>query len=61
MKNVNTSGGYDSLVWIRDTDGKEYACSIDTFRDNIDSISELSAAERATCLDVSLLVGTERW
>ncbi|MBU0680617.1 MAG: hypothetical protein KKD73_04260 [Proteobacteria bacterium] len=61
MKDVNNSGGYDSLVWLRDKDGKEYASSIDTFKANIDSISELSPAEREICLDISLLVGAERW
>jgi hypothetical protein len=36
-------GGYESMVWIRDKDGKEYACTA------------------AACMDVSQLIGTERW
>ncbi len=61
MKDVSRSGGYESLVWIRDKDGKEYACPIDAFTRNINAIEELSEAERAQCMDVNLLVGTERW
>ncbi len=61
MKDVSRSGGYESLVWVRDKDGKQYACPIDAIKGNIDAISELSAAQKAQCLDVNLLVGTERW
>ena len=28
-------GGYESMVWIRDKDGKEYACSVDALKGNI--------------------------
>ena len=28
-------GGYESLVWIRDKDGKEYACSLEAINLNI--------------------------
>lgn len=50
-------GGYESLVWIRDNDGKEYVCSLDEVRNP----NELNAEERARCMDVNLLIGTERW
>ena len=54
-------GGYESLVWIRDKDGKEYACSVEALKGNIKEKEELTEAERAQCMDVSLLIGTERW
>ena len=54
-------GGYESMVWIRDKDGKEYACSIDALKGNIKEKEELTDVERANCMDVSLLIGTERW
>jgi hypothetical protein len=54
-------GGYESLVWIRDKDGKQYACSLDALKGNIKEKEELTEKERASCMDVSLLIGTERW
>ena len=54
-------GGYESLVWIRDKDGKQYACSLDVLKGNIKEKEELTEEERARCMDVSLLIGTERW
>ena len=61
MKDVSRSGGYESLVWVRDNDGKEYACPIDAFKGNVNSIEKLSEAQKAQCMDVNLLIGTERW
>ncbi len=61
MKDVSRSGGYESLVWVRDKNGKEYACSIDAFKGKTNAIEELSEAQRAKCLDINLLIGTERW
>lgn len=54
-------GGYESLVWIRDKDGKEYACSADALKGNIKTKEELTDEEKKNCMDVSLLIGTERW
>ncbi len=54
-------GGYESLVWLRDKDGKEYACYLDDIRGDIRTKEELTDEERASCLDVSQIVGTERW
>ena len=54
-------GGYESLVWIRDKDGKQYACSLDALKGNIKEKEELTEEERARCMDVSLLIGTKRW
>ena len=54
-------GGYESLVWIRDKDGKEYACSAAALKGNLKTKDELSEDEMKSCMDVSQLVGTERW
>ena len=54
-------GGYESLVWIRDKDGKEYACSVKALKGNIKEKEELTDEEREKCMDVSQLIGTERW
>lgn len=51
------NGGYESLVWISDNDGREYVCALDDVRNG----HELNEEERAKCMDVSLLIGTERW
>ena len=54
-------GGYESLVWIRDKDGKEYACTAAALKGNIKTKDQLTEEERANCMYVSQLVGTERW
>lgn len=55
------TGGYESLVWIRDKDGKEYACPMEAIKGKIKEKQELTDAERAQCTDVSTIIGTERW
>ena len=54
-------GGYESLVWIRDKNGKEYACSAAALKGNLKTKAELTEDEMKSCMDVSQLVGTERW
>ena len=54
-------GGYESLVWIRDKDGREYACSAEALKGNIKTKDELNEVEKENCMDVSQLIGTERW
>ncbi len=55
------TGGLRDLVWIRDKDGKEYACSVEALKGNIKKKEELTEEEKARCTDVSSMVGTERW
>lgn len=57
----NNQGGFGNLVWVRDKDGKEYACSANALKGNIKTKKELSEAEKAHCMDVSTIIGTERW
>lgn len=54
-------GGYESMVWVRDKNGREYACYVDALKGNLKTKDELTVEERATCMDVSELIGTERW
>jgi hypothetical protein len=54
-------GGYESMVWIRDKEGKEYACYLDALKGNIKEKDQLTEEEKANCLDVSEIIGTERW
>ncbi|MBU0681110.1 MAG: hypothetical protein KKD73_06795 [Proteobacteria bacterium] len=56
-----TGSGIGNLVWVRDKDGKEYACSVDALSGNIQTKEELTAEERKNCMDVSTIIGTERW
>lgn len=59
--NNNKHGGFGNLVWVRDKDGKEYACEANVLRGDIEAKDKLSADERAGCVDVSTFIGTERW
>ena len=61
MGNSEKSGGYESMVWVRDKDGKEYACYAKALKGNIKKKEDLTEDEKAKCMDVSQLVGTERW
>ncbi len=56
MSDINT-GGYESMVWISDKDGKQYAC----YLKDVKNKDELTDEEKAKCMDVNCLVGTERW
>ncbi len=55
-----SEGGYESMVWIRDRNGKEYACYIKDIK-GVKAKEDLTEEEKAKCVDVNTLVGTERW
>ena len=55
------SGGYESMVWIREKNGKEYAYYLDDVKGRIKKREDLTEEEKAKCLDVSQIIGTERW
>ncbi|MEW6426416.1 MAG: hypothetical protein AB1568_00115 [Thermodesulfobacteriota bacterium] len=61
MTDPSKSGGYESMVWVRDKDGKEYACYLSDIKGKLKTKEELTEEERKNCLDVSLIIGTERW
>ena len=54
-------GGYESLVWIMDRDGKEYACYLDDIKGKIREKDDLTEEEKAKCIDINQIIGTERW
>ncbi|HSQ83531.1 MAG TPA: hypothetical protein VLM43_02305 [Desulfobacterales bacterium] len=54
------SGGYESMVWVNDRLGREFACYANDFK-NSEHFEELPEEIREQCLDVNTLIGTERW
>lgn len=54
-------GGFESMVWIRDKNGKEYVCYAEDLAPNNETMEELTEEEKSVCMDVSQLLGTERW
>jgi hypothetical protein len=54
-------GGYEIMVWVRDKDGREYACYLDDIKGKVKTREEMTEEEKRNCLDVSQIVGTERW
>ena len=53
--------GYESLAWIKDKNGKEYVCPIEALKGDTRDRFELNEEERRECMDVNLIIGTERW
>ena len=53
--------GFESMVWIKDKNGKEYVCYADDLKGNISLKDDLTEDEKSTCMDVNELLGTERW
>lgn len=53
-------GGYESLVWVNDRNGKEYVCYADDTHGK-KSFDEFTEEEKRNCENVNQLIGTERW
>ena len=60
MNYRENSGGYESMVWVNDRNGREFACYIDELK-NIEHFEDLPEELRERCLNVNNLIGTERW
>jgi hypothetical protein len=60
MAYIENSGGYESMVWINDRNGREFACYINDVN-RFEHFEELPENLREKCLDVNTLIGTERW
>ena len=56
MRGEKISGEYQKMVWVRDKDGKEYACYIEDLK-NIKKKEDLSEEEKEKCLDISTVLG----
>lgn len=54
-------GGYESLIWLNDKEGHEFACSIAMFAGKVDGNHVLTDEEKDKCFNVNALIGTERW
>jgi len=53
-------GGYESLIWVNDKNGREYVCYADE-QNQKSLFEELSENEKQSCDNVNQLIGTERW
>ena len=53
-------GGYASLTWINDKDGKEYVCYLEDVKE-FKKGEGLGEELKRRCTNVSGIVGTERW
>lgn len=56
MRGEKISEEYQRMVWIRDKDGKEYACYIDDLK-NVKKKEDLTDEEKEKCTDISLVLG----
>ena len=55
------SVGYEFLVWVQDDHGREFSCTLDSAREGVRSLQDLTGHERASCMNVNLILGDERW
>ena len=60
MAYLENSGGYESMTWINDKEGKEYVCYLNDLTKNV-HFEEIPEKISVRCLNVNNLVGTERW
>jgi len=56
MRGDIISKEYQKMVWVRDKDGKEYACYIDDLQ-NLKKKEDLTDEEKEKCLDISQVLG----
>jgi len=60
MAYLENSGGYESMVWVSDRHGREFACYRTDIK-NFTILEDMPEELREKCFDVKNLVGTERW
>lgn len=53
MRGETISKEYQSMVWVKDNDGKEYAC----YRGDLKDKEHLTEEEKAKCVNVSQVLG----
>ncbi len=56
MRGEKISEEYQRMVFVRDKDGKEYACYIEDLK-NIKKKEDLTEEEKAKCTDISQVLG----
>jgi hypothetical protein len=52
--------GYEEMVWIRDKDGREYACQFNEIK-FIKRREDLTSEEVNRCVDVSQILDKDNW
>lgn len=55
------NGGYGSIVWVTDKEGREFACPLEVVHRDPLERRDLTEEEMAKCMTVNNLIGTERW
>ena len=53
------NGGYESMIWLNDEEGREYACYIEDVKD-LQKGHNISEDLKKRCLNVNELIGAER-
>jgi len=56
MKGQIISQEFNTMVWVQDNKGTEYACTIDQNR-NVKNKEELSQKEQKSCLNLNTVLG----
>ncbi|MEE4136564.1 MAG: hypothetical protein V2I32_10835 [Desulforhopalus sp.] len=56
MKGDTIAQEFNSMVWVRDKEGKEYACYINDIK-GLKKKEDLTEEEKAKCLDLSTVLG----
>lgn len=56
MRGQIISKEYQRMVWVKDTDGKEFSCYHEDVK-NFDSKRGLTRDQKERCLDTSLVAG----
>ncbi len=56
MKGNIIAGEFSKMVWIRDKEGKEYACTFENLK-GIKKVEDLTEEERKNCTDLSTVLG----
>ena len=56
MRGEKIAEEYNRMVWIRDKDGKEYACYIEDLK-SLKKKEDLTDEEKEKCLDISMVLG----
>ena len=56
MRGEIISKEYQGMVFVRDKDGKEYACYMKDLKD-LKPADKLTEEERKKCMDISLVLG----
>lgn len=56
MRGEKIAEEYNRMVWVRDKDGKEYACYIEDLK-NLKKKEDLTDEEKEKCLDISTVLG----